>query len=171
MKKETKSTIKSNAVTGASATVGAAIGMSIGDALTNEVNAAENPHPVNPNPPTPTPAPEPEPSPVTPVTPSEEPAVAVLGYERVTNPDGSQSDMVSLVVDGQSVLVADVDLDGEADLMAIDFNNNGVVDAEEITDISGQGLAMEPLIQDANPYYLADNNDYENNADVHDYMA
>ena len=156
MKKETKSTVKSNPETGVSATVGAAIGLTVGDALTNEANAADTPHPVNP---------------VTPVTPNVDPAVVVLGYERVTNPDGSQSDMVSLVVDGQSVLVADVDLDGEADLMAIDFNNNGVVDAEEITDISGQGLAMEPLIQDANPYYLADNNDYENNADVHDYMA
>lgn len=171
MKKETKSTIKSNTVTGASATVGAAIGMTIGDALTNNANAAENPQPVrpvNPNPPVEPVSPV---EPVTPVTPTGEPEVAVLGYERVTNPDGSQSDLVSLVVDGQSVLVADADLDGEADLMAVDLNNNGVVDANEITDISGQGLAMEPLIQDANPYYLADNSDYENNADVHDYMA
>ena len=156
MKKETKSTVKSNAETGVSATVGAAIGLTVGDALTNEANAADTPHPVNP---------------VTPVTPNVDPAVAVLGYERVTNPDGSQADMVSLVVDGQSVLVADVNLDGEADLMAVDINNNGIVDADEITNISGQGLAMEPLIQDANPYYLADNQDYENNADVHDYMA
>lgn len=152
MKKETKSTVKSNAVTG----VSAAIGLTVVDTLTNEANAADTPHPVNP---------------VTPITPNVDPAVAVLGYERVTNPDGSQADMVSLVVDGQSVLVADVNLDGEADLMAVDINNNGIVDADEITNISGQGLAMEPLIQDANPYYLADNQDYENNADVHDYMA
>lgn len=111
---------------------------------------------------------QPEPQPV------ENVEVVVLGYETVTNDDGSQMDVAMLSLDGQQVIVADVDMDGKADILASDSNCNGSLDNEEFVDISGEGIEMAafraPVSHDEN-LYLADNDDYINDANVDDFMA
>ena len=98
----------------------------------------------------------------------------VLGYETVTNDDGSQMDVAMLSLDGQQVIVADVDMDGKADILASDSNCNGSLDNEEFVDISNEGIGMATFrtfeSHDEN-LYLADNGDYVNDANVDDFMA
>lgn len=182
-KKEQK--IKDNVVIGVSSTAGAAVGV-VGASFVaqslqaNEVTDQENMHthhananhphqPVRhheddshqPEPPQPEPQPEPE--------------VEVLSYETVTNDDGSQSDFAVVAVDGQPVVIADVDSDGIADVMAADVNHDGQIDEGEIVDISDEQMAMTPFQQETgmggDDTYLADGDDYVNNANMNAYMA
>ncbi len=170
MKKETKNNLKSDVITGASSAVGATIGMMAGSALANEVNAADvvpqpvKPTPVNPVKPTPAPVPPPEPE------------IEVLGYETITNYDGSPMDVALISIDDQQMVLADVDMDGTADFLMADSNCNGILDEEEIMDISGEGIGMAAFRSTGVPtpggnIYLADNGDYVNDADVDDFMA
>lgn len=193
MNNETKNEVKKNVATGASTAAGATAGVVIGAAIApNSAEAAEvvtpepapTPSPVpQPSPePTPTPAPkptpqpQPEPVPVTPEppTPGPETEVEVLGYDRVTNEDGSQMDIAVLNVNGNEVGVIDANLDGEADALVCDINQNGVIEEGEMEIVQGQGIAMQPL-QDAagfNPQFAQnDLPDYVNDADVDTYMA
>ena len=123
--------------------------------------------------PEPTPQPEPEPNPGP--TP-EEPEIEVVSYETVTNEDGSQMDVAVVNAQGQTVMIADVDQNGVADVMASDLNNNGQLDNGEIVDISEQKIAMQPLQEAANMggnEMIAQTNDvdYINDANVDDYIA
>ena len=191
MNNETKNEVKKNVATGASTAAGATAGVVIGAAIApNSVEAAEvvTPEPTpapapapqpSPEPtpaPKPTPQPQPEPVPVTPEppTPGPEPEVEVLGYDRVTNEDGSQMDIAVLNVNGNEVGVIDANLDGEADALVCDINQNGVIEEGEMEIVQGQGIAMQPL-QDAagfNPQFAQnDLPDYVNDADVDTYMA
>ena len=191
MNNETKNDVKKNVATGASTAAGATAGVVIGAAIApNSAEAAEvvTPEPTpapapapqpSPEPtpaPKPTPQPQPEPVPVTPEppTPGPEPEVEVLGYDRVTNEDGSQMDIAVLNVNGNEVGVIDANLDGEADALVCDINQNGVIEEGEMEIVQGQGIAMQPL-QDAagfNPQFAQnDLPDYVNDADVDTYMA
>lgn len=191
MNNETKNEVKKNVATGASTAAGATAGVVIGAAIApNSAEAAEvvTPEPTpapapapqpSPEPtpaPKPTPQPQPEPVPVTPEppTPGPEPEVEVLGYDRVTNEDGSQMDIAVLNVNGNEVGVIDANLDGEADALVCDINQNGVIEEGEMEIVQGQGIAMQPL-QDAagfNPQFAQnDLPDYVNDADVDTYMA
>lgn len=193
MNNETKNEVKKNVATGASTAAGATAGVVIGAAIApNSAEAAEvvTPEPAptpspapQPSPePTPTPAPKPTPQPqpelvpVTPEppTPGPETEVEVLGYDRVTNEDGSQMDIAVLNVNGNEVGVIDANLDGEADALMCDLNHNGVIEEGEMEIVQGQGIAMQPL-QDAagfNPQFAQnDLPDYVNDADVDTYMA
>lgn len=102
-----------------------------------------------------------------------EPEVEVLAYETISNEDGSQMDLAVVSVGGQEVGIYDVNQDGTADLMAIDANNNQQIEDNEITDISTEGLSMQPLHDE----YIAQNDpsmqgpDYINDGDVDNYMA
>lgn len=172
MKKETKSQIKSEVLNGMSSGVGAAVGVVIGHVIASEANAAEVPEPnIIPEPmPEPTPEPIPEPIP----TPIPEPEIQVLGYERVLNNDGSQMDVAVINIAGQDAVVVDGNIDGTADVIAIDVNGNGMVDDGEIMDVSGQGIPMQPFQQEVmqpEPVFIAQEQDYVNNADVHEFMA
>lgn len=123
--------------------------------------------------PEPTPQPEPEP---TPGPTPEEPEIEVVSYETVTNEDGSQMDVAVVNTQGQTVMIADVDQNGIADVMASDLNNNGQLDNGEIVDISEQNIAMQPLQEVANiggNEMIAQTNDvdYINDANVDDYIA
>lgn len=51
----------------------------------------------------------------------------------------------TMTVDGQDVYVIDVDGDMVFDGMAMDFNNDGVIDNDEIIDISDDGLTVADL--------------------------
>ena len=141
--------------------------------------------------PTPTPTPEPEPTPTPEPRPDgpggenpeepggitpEEPEIGVVSYDTVTNEDGSQMDVAVVNAQGQAVMIADVDQNGIADVMAADINNNGQLDDGEIVDISDQNIAMQPLQEAANMggnEMIAQTNDvdYINDANVDDYIA
>ncbi len=187
------SNFKSNVATGASSTVGAAMGVAAGTAFTQSAQAAEieeptlapqpqkpqsqpeKPEPVKPNP---TQDSEPvKPSTQTEPVKPEEPDVQVVSYETITNEDGSQMDVAVVAVDGEPVIIGDLNQDGIADVMAHDENHNGQLEAHEVHDISDQQLAMQPLHDAVDPNmggYLAQNDpepDYTNDANVDDYMA
>ena len=202
MKEKKTSDVKSNVISGMSSTVGAAVGVVAGSIISSEVNAAEIPvtpeeeqdvevvssqpsktggstpsH--NPTPhPTTEPATEPNPTPEpTPASePRPEPEIEVVSYETVTNEDGSQMDVAVVNAQGQAVMIADVDQNGVADIMASDLNYNGQLDNGEIVDVSDQNIAMQPLQDAAN---MNGNNmvaqtgepDYINDANVDDYIA
>lgn len=190
MNNETKNEVKKNVATGASTAAGATAGVVIGAAITpSNAEAAEvitpdpTPQPAptpNPTPqttPEPTPTPEPAPTPrpkPEPPTPGPEPEVEVLGYDRVTNEDGSRMDIAVLNVNGNEVGVIDANLDGEADALVCDINQNGVIEDGEMEIVQGQGIAMQPF-QDVvgfNPQFAQnDLPDYVNDADVDTYMA
>ena len=130
--------------------------------------------------PNPTPEPATEPNPTPEPTPASEPRpeseIEVVSYETVTNEDGSQIDVAVVNAQGQAVMIADVDQNGVADIMASDLNYNGQLDNGEIVDVSDQNIAMQPLQDAAN---MNGNNmvaqtgepDYINDANVDDYIA
>lgn len=147
------------------------------DGNTTHHNSAPAPEPEpTPEPePRPEPTPQPEPEPTPGPTP-EEPEIEVVSYETVTNEDGSQMDVAVVNAQGQAVMIADVDQNGYADVMASDINNNGQLENGEIVDVSDQNIAMQPLQQAANMGgndMVAQTNDvdYINDANVDDYMA
>lgn len=180
MNNETKNEVKKNVATGASTAAGATAGVVIGAAIAP--NSAEAAAVVTPEPaPQPTPQPEPEPvkpeptkpEPVTPEPPKTD-DVEVVGYDRVTNEDGSQMDIAVLNVNGNEVGIIDANLDGEADALVCDLNQNGVIEEGEIEIVQGQGIAMQPFADAAgfNPQFAQnDLPDYVNDADVDTYMA
>lgn len=185
-KKERK--IKGNVATGASSIAGAAVGVVGANVIAQEVNAAEvteqeeittqpereevvaetihqdenHDEPVI----------QPDPEPI-----SADPQVEVLSYEPVTNEDGTQADIAVVAVDGQLVAIGDLDGDEMADVMASDINQNGVIENNEVIDISNEDISMEPFRQEAemggDDLYLASNDgqDYVNDANVDAYMA
>lgn len=121
---------------------------------------------------------EPSPQP-TPVSQETTGNVQVVAYETVTNEDGSQSD-VAVLSDGTSqAIVVDVNQDGVADVMAMDVNHDGHITEDEVVDISGHQMAMQPLHDAAmgaagDGGMMAQNAsepDYVNNANVDSYMA
>lgn len=189
MNNETKTEVKKNVATGASTAAGATAGVVIGAALSPEETHAQEPpkpEPVKPHPtksepakpePQPTPEPKPEPQKPEPTPQPEKPTddeIEVIGYDRVTNEDGSQMDVAVLNVNGNEVGVVDVNLDGEADAIVCDVNHNGVIEEGEMQIVQGEGIAMQPLADAAGftPLYAQnDLPDYVNDADVDTYMA
>lgn len=186
MNNETKNEVKKHVATGASTAVGATAGVIIGSIVTpGSAAAAEvvTPEPgqvqveqVHVVPETVEPA-KPEPAkqePGTSGTATPEPEVEVVGYDRIANEDGSQMDVAVLNVNGHEVGVIDTNLDGAADVLVCDVNQNGVIEQGEMQLVQGQDIAMQPL-QDAAGFspQFAQNNlpDYVNDADVDTYMA
>lgn len=132
--------------------------------------------------PAPGPDPDPEPTPDPNVMPAStlSPDVQVLDYQTITGADGQQMDAALVNISGNQALIVDADRDGVADALVADANNNGQIDNDEVVDISMHQLSMSELQAAANPDPAADpnvmaqnayNSDYENNANVDDYMA
>ena len=123
--------------------------------------------------PKPTPIPEPEPTPTPgPVDPTSE--IEVLGYERVNNQDGTQSDIATVRVQDNIIGVVDADIDGKADVIVCDVNNSGTLEQDEVQNVQSENIAMQPFQQAAGfQPDLAQNDipDYDNNANVDEYMA
>ena len=185
MKEKKTSDVKSNVISGMSSTVGAAVGVVAGSIISSEVNAAEIPAaeiPVTPEEEQDVEVVSSQPSKTGGSTPSHNPTshpvseIEVVSYETVTNEDGSQIDVAVVNAQGQAVMIADVDQNGVADIMASDLNYNGQLDNGEIVDVSDQNIAMQPLQDAAN---MNGNNmvaqtgepDYINDANVDDYIA
>lgn len=132
--------------------------------------------------PAPGPDPDPEPTPGPNVMPAStlSPDVQVLDYQTITGADGQQMDAALVNISGNQALIVDADRDGVADALVADANNNGQIDNDEVVDISMHQLSMSELQAAGNPDPAADpnvmaqnayNSDYENNANVDDYMA
>lgn len=132
--------------------------------------------------PAPGPDPDPEPTPGPNVMPAStlSPDVQVLDYQTITGANGQQMDAALVNISGNQALIVDADRDGVADALVADANNNGQIDNDEVVDISMHQLSMSELQAAANPDPAADpnvmaqnayNSDYENNANVDDYMA
>lgn len=145
---------------------------------------APDPIPAPGTDPLPVPDPEPEPTPSPNVMPAStlSPDVQVLDYQTITGADGQQMDAALVNISGNQALIVDADRDGVADALVADANNNGQIDNDEVVDISMHQLSMSDLQAAANPDPVADpdpnvmaqnayNSDYENNANVDDYMA
>lgn len=137
---------------------------------------APEPEPTPEPTPEPEPEPRPEPEPEPEPDPEPEPEIEVISYDTVTTEDGGQMDVAVVSANGQAVMIADVNQDGVADVMASDLNNNGQLDEGEIIDVSGQNIAMQPLQEAANAgtdnlYAQTNDVDYINDANVDDYMA
>ena len=194
MNNDTKNEVKKNVATCASTAAGATTGVVLGAALSPERASPEvkpspkptveeepihKPEPSKPEPtktePTKTEPTKTEPEKQDPVNtnpPKDE--VEVIGYERVTNDDGSQVDIAVLNVNGNEVGVIDANLDGEADAIMCDINHNGIIEEGEVEIVQGQGIAMAPLADAAgfNPQFAQnDLPDYINDAEVDTYMA
>ena len=134
--------------------------------------------------PAPGPDPDPEPTPDPNVMPAStlSPDVQVLDYQTITGANGQQMDAALVNISGNQALIVDADRDGVADALVADANNNGQIDNDEVVDISMHQLSMSELQAAANHETVADpdpnvmaqnayNSDYENNANVDDYMA
>lgn len=134
--------------------------------------------------PAPSPDPDPEPTPGPNVMPAStlSPDVQVLDYQTITGADGQQMDAALVNISGNQALIVDADRDGVADALVADANNNGQIDNDEVVDISMHQLSMSELqaaanhdpVADPDPNVMAQNaynSDYENNANVDDYMA
>lgn len=152
----------------------------------NQTHTQENPTEEHDSNPTPNPTPDPQPTP----TPGNdgEPEVTVLGSEVVTAEDGSQAEVAAVSADGQTVVIADTTMDGYANIAATDVNGNGQIDDNEIVDVTGQGISMQPFrdgsemvdtnqpvddttVQPDNTLASADEPDYINDGNVDDFMA
>lgn len=123
--------------------------------------------------PKPNPTPEPEPTPTPgPVDPTSE--IEVLGYERVNNQDGTQSDIATVRVQDNIIGVVDADIDGKADVIICDVNNSGTLEQDEVQNVQSENIAMQPFQQAAGFQPDLAQNDlpyYDNNANVDEYMA
>lgn len=194
MNKETKKNSKDAVITGASTTVGAALGTVAGGFINSELNATElndnteiisdaevvskHEDVLEPAEPTVTinvPEPEPTPEP----TPEPEPEsiggldidIKVLNYETIIYDNYNQIDVALLDVGGIEVCAVDEDHDDKIDYIIIDENNNDTIEEGEIIDVSENNFSMQAIEDEYYDNLLADNNDYNNIADVSDYYA
>lgn len=71
--------------------------------------------------------------------------VTVVGYETMDMEGGGQMDVAVVEVDGLQGVVADIDMDGSADIVAIDANDDGRLGEDEFLDVSCQGIDMASL--------------------------
>lgn len=99
-----------------------------------------------------------------------EPEVEVLG---VVHDDESGANIGGVVVDGQEVVLIDVDGDSTFDVMGADVNGDQQLSENEIVDISGQNITVNDLGGISNPdgsMYASNENeiDYTNDAAVYD---
>ncbi len=89
--------------------------------------------------------------------------VEVLG---VVHDNETGANVVGILAQGQEILLIDVDDDGGLDIAISDPNNDGVIDQDEIVNISGAGLTIDDFGGSTNspgtPYASTDEPDYVN---------
>lgn len=176
--KTERTNVKSDVLSGISAGVGATIGMVVGSGLAAELNAAEvetpvvspvtHEEPVRQEPVKPEPPVE---DPVKPEPPVEEPEIIIEGCEVVVNPDGTMMEVAAMTIDGTAAMIIDGDMDGVADVIAVDMNGNEMLDEGELMDVSEDGMSMAMFREQDYTLTAQTEDDYVNNADVDDYMA
>ena len=97
--------------------------------------------------------------------------VHVLGVEEnVEMGNGELANLGIAEVEGHSALFIDMDADGTFDLLAVDVNDNGYVDDNEVMDINEADIDVETLASHIEPdpvdQMYAQMPDYTNDADV-----
>lgn len=100
----------------------------------------------------------------------------VTDYQQVVFSDGSAMDVAVLDVDGMEVGVVDMDMDGEADILVADMNNDGILNINEMEVISGMGVDMGQFtdalhMSDDSNLAQCDMPDYVDDADVTGFLA
>lgn len=81
--------------------------------------------------------------------------------------NGIAENVALVEIDGNEVMLVDIDQDNVADVMIADMNGNGQIDGNEIVDITSDGVGM-PTMSDGD-LYMAQNDmepDYTNDADM-----
>lgn len=71
----------------------------------------------------------------------------VIAYETITTNDGNPIDVAVVDAGGQQIIFADYDRNGKADIMAMDVNQDGQLDMDEIIDISHENITMQDFQQ------------------------
>lgn len=110
--------------------------------------------------------------------------VHILGVNQYVNEDGDISNAGFATIDGEPIVMIDVDGDGVFDGVIHDNNGNGQIDENEVLDISSAGITTDSWAAEAiaqgnedgmfNPNHThqdelaSDQPDYENDADVSD---
>lgn len=98
--------------------------------------------------------------------------VEILG---VVHDDDSGANIGGMMVDGQEVILIDVDGSGTFDYVATDLNNDGVITEDEIADISEDGISVDDMdnsdllgdgFDDGFEIPDGDDLDYVNDADI-----
>lgn len=103
----------------------------------------------------------------------EDPDVHVLAVgQDDLNDDGMPENIAVFDVEGQEVVLVDIDLDAQAEELISDFDGDGQIQEEELVDISDQNIEM-PTMSDGDMYMdqAADEPDYTNDADIDFYEA
>lgn len=106
------------------------------------------------------------------VSAPEEPApeIKVLSVEHDVNLEGENVDVAVVSVNGNKIMLVDVDQDHVVDAAVADLNNNGVIDDGEVEDFRQHNLSM-PTEDDIDNNALASNDsvDYSNDVDTNVY--
>lgn len=94
---------------------------------------------------------------------SVEPEIEILG---VVHDDETNANIGGMTIDGQDVVLIDVDNDLTFDYLAADANGNGQIDQNELVDIQGQNLTVNDFGGFSNPtgdlYANNEGTDYAN---------
>lgn len=99
--------------------------------------------------------------------------IHVLGVQAVETEDGHIMNVALLESGGEQALLVDIDNNGRMDVLLHDTNHDGMIQEQEVTDISQAGIGVEDLMaaqmqqQEADLYYASNNDmpDYINDAD------
>lgn len=170
MKKESKSDLKSNLVTGVASSVGAVGGFVATDVIAGEVVSVEDqayedsPNVYETNVPGYSGRSEQSDDPVQAsqsvhgqvpeseqvsagsqqeLAHDESPEVSVLEYQTVETESGEQIDVAITEVDGAQSVLADVNNDGVAEVLASDLNGDGRLDGNELAYVQEQDLSAD----------------------------
>ncbi len=111
---------------------------------------------------------------------SEDVEVSILGYgETDINEDGISEYSVAVDIDGQEVLLVDIDDDYQAEVAISDFDGDGSISNNDVIDVTDQNIMLptedelDNYMNDANSYTVQNDDlpDYMNDADPGMYMA
>lgn len=98
--------------------------------------------------------------------------IRILGVETAEDANGQPITIAGIEIDGNQALLVDLDDNGTMDILVHDDNGDGVIQQNEIYDVSNAGVDVADLQQSyaqQNNLYYAENDglpDYMNDADV-----
>lgn len=102
--------------------------------------------------------------------------IRVLGVETMENENGEQMNVAAFEIQGEHVIMVDLDDDSVMDVAIGDFNHDGEINmsSEDMMDISGQNITLDEIeamqrAQDGAELASLDMPDYTNDADISDY--